>query len=78
MVMDRIQAISRGSVVYKDRCCRQSFGVISREPYDRFKHRGENVVVDPLDKKKWAEGQIEWLIKQVNQMARRIPFRGYI
>jgi hypothetical protein len=33
------------------------------------------VAVDPLDKKKWAEGQIEWLIKQVNQMALRIPFR---
>ena len=75
MVMDRIQAISRGSVVYKDRCCRQSFGVVSREPYDRIKHRGEKVVVDPLDKKKWAEGQIEWLIKQVNQMALRIPVR---
>jgi hypothetical protein len=55
MVMDRIQAISRGSVVYKD--------------------RGEKVVVDPLDRKKWAEGQIEWLIKQVNQMALRIPVR---
>lgn len=65
LVMDRIQAISRGTVVYKDRCCRVSYGVVSREPYDAVRHRGEKVVLDPLDNKKWAENQIHWLIKQV-------------
>lgn len=68
MVMDRIQALSRGTVVYKERCCRQSYGVVSREPYDEVRHRGEIVVVDPLDKKRWAEGQIHWLIKKVNDV----------
>jgi hypothetical protein len=65
MVMDRIQALSRGTVIYKERCCRQSYGVVSREPYDAVKHRGEKVSLDPLDKKRWAEGQIFWIIKKV-------------
>jgi hypothetical protein len=64
VVMDRVQALSRGTVVYKDRCCRLSFGVVSRVPYDPIKHRGEKVDIDPFDGKKWAEGQIDWLIKQ--------------
>lgn len=64
--MDRVQALSRGTVVYKDRCCRLSFGVVGREPYNAVKHHGDKVTVDPFDKKRWAEGQIDWLIKQVS------------
>jgi hypothetical protein len=64
--MDRIQAIDRGHNIYQDRRCRTSFGVLVNEPYDELRHRGEKVFVDPLDKTRWAENQIDWLIKQVS------------
>ncbi|KAF7506955.1 hypothetical protein GJ744_011086 [Endocarpon pusillum] len=72
LVMDRIQFISRGRNVYQDRRCRTSFGVLVNKPYDEHKHRGEPVRIDPLDKKKWAQNQIEWLIKK----GKRIPNDG--
>lgn len=78
MVMDRIQALSRGTVVYKERCCRQSYGVVSREPYDPIKHRGEKVEVDRLDKKRWAEGQIFWLIKKVGGVGSRFCMKSNV
>ena len=67
LVMDRIQAISRGNVVFKERCCRISYGTICREPYDKFKHTGEKVTYDSRDRKQWAEGQIDWFVKQVTR-----------
>ena len=66
--MNRTQEISRGTSIYKDKCCRVSYGVICRELYDEHKHRGEPVSEDPLDKKLWAENQIDWLIKQVRAL----------
>lgn len=65
LVTDRTQKIFRGTGVYQDRCCRVSFGVVCREEYDKMRHRGENVTIDPLDKSRWAEDQIDWFIKQV-------------
>ena len=65
LVMDRIQQIDRGIVVYKERCCRSSYGVVVRQPYNPYLHQGEDVSIDPRDKKKWAERQIHWFIKQV-------------
>jgi hypothetical protein len=87
--MDRIQAINRGRNIYQDRRCRTSFGVLVNERYDERRHRGERVFVDPLDKTRWAENQIDWLIKQVSdewyalrepladsQQGKRIPDDG--
>jgi hypothetical protein len=64
--MDRIQAIERGRSIYQGQRCRTSFGVVVRERYDELRHRGQKVTVDPLDKMKWADDQIDWLVKQVN------------
>lgn len=66
LVMERIQVISRGRNVYQGRRCRTSFGVVVDKPYNEHKHRGEPVHIDPFDKKKWAENQIDWLILQVS------------
>lgn len=63
--MNRTQEINQGTPIYKDRCCRVSYGVECREQYDPIKHRGEPVVEDIYDGKRWAEHQVHWLIKQV-------------
>jgi hypothetical protein len=65
LVMDRVQQIKEGSIVYKERCCRNSYGIIVRQLYDPNIHKGEFVSQDPRDKKKWAEKQIHWFIRQV-------------
>lgn len=66
LVMERIQVISRGRNVYQDRRCRTSFGVVVNKPYDELQHRGEPVRIDPFDKMRWAEDQIDWLIRRVS------------
>ena len=78
LVIDRTQKISRGTGVYRDRCCRVSFGVVCREEYDEIKHRGEKVTTDPLDKSRWAEDQVDWFIKQVGHLLEgvRISLKG--
>jgi len=63
--MDRVQALHRGVGVYTGKCCRSSYGVLCRLPYHPVRHRGEKVIKDELDGMKWAEGQIDWLIKEV-------------
>ena len=69
--MERKQMLHRGRGVYDERCCRLSYGVVCRELYDPIKHMGEKTVVDPLDKRKWAQEQIDWLIKEVIAAQRR-------
>ena len=50
--------------MYTQRCCPVSYGIVCRELYDPMKHQGEIVVLDPYDKQRWAERQINWIIKQ--------------
>jgi hypothetical protein len=65
MVMSRTDELRHHNVIYNERCCPNSYGVIVRQPYNPQIHQGEDVVIDPRDKQKWAEHQIEWFIKQV-------------
>lgn len=65
LVAARMQANMGGTDVFANRCCPVSFGILSRELYDPRKHVGEKVVQDPHDKRRWAEGQINWILKQV-------------
>jgi hypothetical protein len=66
LVIDRVQKLTKGQAVYTGKCCRVSYGVLVRERYDSIRHRGEYVTKDPLDGIKWAEEQIDWLIKEVS------------
>jgi hypothetical protein len=51
--------------VLATRIARTSYGVIVKETYSPAVHIGEEVRVDKFDrKKKWAIGQIQWLIKK--------------
>lgn len=68
--MDRIQTIGRGSMIFKERCCRVSYGVRCREEYQPDKnkaHVGQKVVLDPRDGKLYVENQIDWFVKQVSR-----------
>ena len=66
IVMERTQELSSGAGVYTERCCPNSYGVVVRQPYDPIQHQGEDVIIDPRDKNKWAERQIHWFIRQVS------------
>jgi hypothetical protein len=65
-VMDRVQRIKEDKVVYKERCCRNSYGILVRQLYDPQLHQGEDIETDPRDRKKWAINQIDWFIKKVS------------
>ena len=74
LVMERIQTLSRGSVVFKERCCRVSYGMKCREEWNPSnpKHIGQKVTLDSRDGKKWVENQIDWFVKQ----GENIPITG--
>ena len=66
--MERWQASSSGTIVFKDRCCRLSYGILCREEYDpktNPAHISQTVSKSPRDGKLWVEGQIDWFLKQV-------------
>ena len=65
IVMNRSEELKHHNTIYNERCCPNSYGIVVRQPYNPLLHQGEEVVVDARDKQKWAENQIEWLIKQV-------------
>jgi hypothetical protein len=73
LVMDRVQRIKEDKVVYKERCCRNSYGILVRQLYDPKLHQGEDVETDPRDRKKWAINQIDWFIKKVSAYQQHLP-----
>lgn len=64
LVIDRIQKVKSGRAVLKGRACRASYGVEGLARYDRKKHQGEQVIEAP-DGKRWADHQVNWIIKKV-------------
>lgn len=58
LVIDRVQKLKGGRGVYSEKCCRASYGVVVRQLYNALQHQGEEVSIDPRDKKKWAENQV--------------------
>ena len=67
--MDRVQTISCTDAIFKERCCRLSYGVLCLDEYNPNNptHVGQKVTMDPRDGKKWVENQIDWFVKQVSQ-----------
>ncbi|GIZ49319.1 hypothetical protein CKM354_001235100 [Cercospora kikuchii] len=64
LVMARTQALRGGPEVLSTRRSPVSYGVLCREVYDSKKHQGEDVTKDAFDKKRYAEKQVHWFIKQ--------------
>lgn len=69
LVMARIQMAKIGVSVYAKKCCPISLGILCRKEYDEKEHQGEDVALDPFDKRRWAERQIEWIIKKVGDLS---------
>ena len=67
--MDRIQTVSHGNEVFKERCCRMSFGVQCREEYNpnNIRHVGQKLTRDNRDGKTWVEDQVDWFVRQVSR-----------
>lgn len=65
LVRARIQKAKMGVNVFSKKCCPISVGVLCRKKYNEKEHQGEDVGLDPFDKKRWAERQIQWIIKKV-------------
>lgn len=65
LVAARSQVLKSNSEIYKRRCSPVSYGILYRERYDPMKHQGEDLVYDHYDKQKYAEQQVNWIIKQV-------------
>ena len=66
LVLDRVQQIKEDRVVYKERFCRNSYGVVYRTEFNPALHAGDQVTFDSRDKKTYALNQIDWFIKQVS------------
>jgi len=64
LVRARIQKAKMGVNVFSKKCCPISVGVLCRKKYNEKEHQGEDVGLDPFDKKRWAERQIQWIIKK--------------
>ncbi|PQE13605.1 hsp70 family chaperone protein [Rutstroemia sp. NJR-2017a BVV2] len=65
LVIDRRQKLTSGAAALNTRIARASYGVLCRQLYDPKIHMGEEIQIDPLNKKqKWATLQIDWLIKK--------------
>lgn len=75
LVMDRAQQIGKGVTPIKQGCARVSYGLVVNQRYNAEKHIGERVVRGPRDRKRWAVGQVEWLIRQTSYNKLRAPGR---
>ena len=75
LVMDCAQQIDKGVTPIKQRCARVSYGLVVNQRYNAEKNIGERVVRDPWDRKRWAIGQVEWLIRQASYNKLRAPGR---
>ncbi|TKA82165.1 hypothetical protein B0A55_02029 [Friedmanniomyces simplex] len=81
LLLARRQALRGGPEMLSTRRCPVSYGVLCREPYDATKHQGEDVVQDPFTKKRFAEKQVSWFIKQGDKIDvkqginQRFPFK---
>lgn len=72
LVIARIQKVKMGVNVFSQKCCPISVGILCRKEYNEKEHQGEDVGLDPFDKKRWAERQIEWIIKKVSLLLLRL------
>lgn len=74
LVLDRLHRLKYNAFILPSLCCRSSYGVLYDEPFDSRKHfsRGIRIGRDP-NGKKYATGQIHWLVRQGNRIRRDEP-----
>lgn len=74
LVLHRAQVLARGFQSFDQQYCPFSIGLVCRELYNPVMHIGEPVSRDPIDRRYWAEDQINWLVKQEGFLHRNSNF----
>ena len=65
-VRDRMQTISCRHRVFKQKCCRLSYGVLHEAPYNPAnpQYVRKQISKDIRDGKRWVLNQVNWFVKQ--------------
>ena len=66
LLFDRLNKQKTGKSVITERISRISIGVVCDMKYDANIHVGQPVYIDNVDRQKYAQGQISWMIQKVN------------
>ncbi|GAB1316509.1 Actin-like ATPase domain-containing protein [Madurella fahalii] len=64
LVLDRKQKAKAGRSALRVRKARASYGVVTRERYDKNLHAGKRPVRSDLDGELYVDGQVKWVIKK--------------
>ncbi|KAL6718179.1 hypothetical protein ACLMJK_004267 [Lecanora helva] len=80
IVMDKAHVISLGDEIIKERCCRNSYGVVAAEKYvpGIKKHLDQPVRRDARDGCNWVDDQIQWFIIQGQKVTSDGVTRPYV
>jgi hypothetical protein len=66
LVIDRLKRTQTGQPVLASRRSRLSYGILYKIPFDAKNHKIEDMVIDEVDGKEYANGMIKWIIKKVS------------
>ncbi|KAI9767085.1 MAG: hypothetical protein M1840_005873 [Geoglossum simile] len=69
LVIDRMQRICHNASVFRTRRFRSSYGILYSERYDKSKHSGQKSIKNSLDGHKYAENQIDWIIRRGDEIS---------
>ena len=64
LVIDRIQKLRSGRAVLNSRICRASYAILWDPPYNRKKHKGQEVY-KKFDGVVYVKDQLEWMVRKV-------------
>ncbi|KAI9768044.1 MAG: hypothetical protein M1839_004204 [Geoglossum umbratile] len=73
LVIDRMQRICHNASVFRSRRFRSSYGILYNERYDKNRHADQRSVKNPLDGHKYAENQIDWIIRKGDEITEDEP-----
>jgi hypothetical protein len=68
-----MQRIRHNASVFRTRRFRSSYGILYSERYDKTKHSGQKPVKNSLDGHKYAENQIDWIIRKGDEISENEP-----
>ncbi|GAW14132.1 hypothetical protein ANO14919_035260 [Xylariales sp. No.14919] len=68
LVLDRMHMAKLGKAALRVRKARASYGVVTRERYDKRSHSGKQPTVSTLDGELWIEDEIKWVIRKGNNI----------
>ncbi|KAI0435825.1 hypothetical protein F4803DRAFT_557599 [Xylaria telfairii] len=64
LVLDRMQMAKLGKAALRSRKVRASYGVVTRERYNKHSHLGKQPTLSTIDGELWIEGEIKWVMRK--------------